>query len=96
MEDVSVERLDVDRIIRSGEALVKNEEELLSRVNVEVSVVLGDVEIAMDKLLGLAGGDIVELQQSVGDPMQLVYDGHVIARGVLVAADGKLGLKIIS
>jgi flagellar motor switch protein FliN/FliY len=95
MEEVSVERLDVERIARSGESLVTDEKELLSRVNVDVSIVLGSAEITMDRLLNLSGGDVVELRQQVGDPIALVYDGQTIARGVLVANEGKLGLKII-
>lgn len=96
MEKVSVERLDIERIARSGESLVKDEKELLSRVNVDVTIVLGSAELTMDRLLSLTGGDVVELHQQVGDPIELVYDGQTIARGVLVANEGKLGLKIIS
>ncbi len=95
MEEVKIERLDVDQIARSGKKVVEKQDELLARVDVEVSVVLGGAKIAMDRLLALSGGEVVLLNQKVGDAVELVYDGQVIARGALVAKDGVLGVRIL-
>lgn len=97
MENVTLEELDERPESASSNRLplIKDEQALLSKVDVDLTVVFGSARMPLDKLLSLSAGDVVELEQTVDQPVSLEYDGAIIARGVLVAADGKLGVKVL-
>ena len=44
--------------------------------------------------LGFAGL-VVELDNALNSPVDLLFDGRVIARGEVVVIDGKYGLRVI-
>lgn len=96
MEDVTLEELETDRNAAVGQSpLIGDEQALLSKVDVEITVVFGSARLPLSKLLSLAAGDVVELEQTVDHPVSLEYDGATVANGVLVAADGHLGVKVL-
>ena len=65
-------------------------------LDVEVNVVLrfGTREMSLREILGLAAGSVVELDRNVEEPVDLLLDGKVIARGEAVIVDGNYGLRI--
>ncbi len=97
MENVTLEELDDRKESSSttGLPLIKDEQALLSKVDVELTIVFGSARMPLDKLLSLSAGDVVELDQKIEQPVSLEYDGSTIAKGVLVASDGKLGVKVL-
>ena len=52
-----------------------------------VQVVLGSTSLPVSGLMKLARGAIVSLDQRVGDPVDVVVNGTVIARGEIVVVD---------
>ncbi len=56
-------------------------------IPVTVQVVLGSTSLPVASLLKLARGAIISLDQRVGDPVDIVVNGKVIARGEIVIAD---------
>ena len=56
-------------------------------IPVTVQVVLGSTSLAVSGLMKLARGAIVSLDQRVGDPVDVVVNGTVIARGEIVVVD---------
>lgn len=96
MENVTLEELD-DNNTESDDRvrLIRDEKALLSTVDVELTIVFGSAKLPLDRLLGLSAGDVVKLEQSVEQPVSLEYDGKEIAKGVLVAEDGKLGVRVL-
>ena len=97
MEDVTLEELDKVNAVPAGAgvSLIGDEQALLSKVDVELTIVFGSARIPLSRLLSLAAGDVVELEQTVNHPVSIEYDGATVANGVLVAADGKLGVKVL-
>ena len=57
------------------------------RIPVTVQVVIGKTKMAVADLMNLGPGTIVSLDRSVGDPVDLVVNGHLVARGQLVVVD---------
>lgn len=56
-------------------------------IPVTVQVVLGTTSLPVASLMKLARGAIVSLDQRVGDPVDVVVNGAVIARGEIVVVD---------
>ncbi len=68
----------------------------LSSVRLDVSVELGRAKIPVKELLSLDEGGVIRLGRPVGEPVDLVVNGTVTARGEIVVVDGRLGLRITS
>jgi len=56
-------------------------------IPVTVQVVLGGTTMPVANLMKLGRGAIVTLDQKVGDPVNVVVNGRVIARGEVVVVD---------
>ena len=68
----------------------------LSSVRLDVSVELGRTKIPVKELLALDEGGVIRLGRPVGEPVDLVVNGTVTARGEIVVVDGRLGLRVTS
>lgn len=69
--------------------------DMLMRVEIPVSVSLGRTQMRMKDLLALSNGSIVELDQQLGDDVEIRVNNCVIARGEVVAVDGNYGVRIL-
>jgi flagellar motor switch protein FliN/FliY len=56
-------------------------------IPVTVQVVLGSTSLPVASLMKLARGAVVSLDQRVGDPVDIVVNGKVVARGEVVVID---------
>lgn len=66
----------------------------LHHVPVRVQALLGRARLTIDQLLELGVGSVVELDRRAGDPVDLLVNGRLIARGELVLVDGQLGITL--
>jgi len=56
-------------------------------IPVTVQVVLGSTSMPVANLMKLARGAVISLDQRVGDPVDVVVNGKVVARGEIVVVD---------
>jgi flagellar motor switch protein FliN/FliY len=65
-------------------------------LDVELSVTLrfGQRQLSLREVLDLTSGSVVELDRQVDEPVELVLDGRVVARGEAVIIDGNYGIRI--
>ena len=77
--------------VTESESLNQN---VFKNIPVTVSVELGRSQISLKEVLDLSEGSIVELQRLVGEPLDLVVNGQIIAQGEVVAIDNNYGLRI--
>ena len=56
-------------------------------IPVTVQVVLGSTSLPVASLMKLARGAVISLDQRVGDPVNIVVNGKVVARGEIVVVD---------
>jgi len=61
--------------------------ESLLRVPVTLQVVLGSANLPVAQLMKLGRGAIVPLDRRVGEPVDIVVNGRIIARGEVVVVD---------
>ena len=68
--------------------------ELVLDVPVNVTVELGSCMLPMRDVLQLNVGSVVQLDKSAEEPVQLLVNGKLIARGEIVLVENHLGIKI--
>ena len=66
----------------------------LQNVPVELAVEIGRTRMTIGEALALGPGSVVTVGRLAGDPVDLLVNGRVIARGEVVAIDEELGLRI--
>jgi flagellar motor switch protein FliN/FliY len=69
--------------------------DMLMQVEVPVSVSFGRTRIRMKDLLNLTPGSVVELDQSLGEEVEVWVNNCAIAKGEVVAVDGNYGVRIL-
>lgn len=67
----------------------------LMDVQVNLSVEIGRSKLAIKDLIQLSPGSVVELDRMVEEPLDLMVNGTLIARGEVVVVDGQFGLRLI-
>jgi flagellar motor switch protein FliN/FliY len=67
---------------------------LVLDVELSMSLRFGVRRLPLREVLELASGSVVELDRQVDDPVELLLDGRVIARGEAVIVDGNYGLRV--
>jgi flagellar motor switch protein FliN/FliY len=67
---------------------------LVMDVELNVALRFGQRQLPLREVLELASGSVIELDRQVDDPVELLLDGKVIARGEAVIVDGNYGLRV--
>jgi flagellar motor switch protein FliN/FliY len=67
---------------------------LVMDVELVMSLRFGQRQLPLREVLELANGSVIELDRQVDDPVELLLDGKVIARGEAVIVDGNYGLRV--
>ena len=77
-----------------GKPLLGSVLPFLGSVKVRVSVRVGSAEISVSELLKLGQGAVLALDRLVEQPLDVLIDEHVVARGMLVAVGEHFGVRI--
>ena len=64
-------------------------------VAVTLSVEIGRSRVPIKHLLSFNQGSVIELDKEVNEPLDLLVNGTLMARGEVVVVDGKFGLRLI-
>ena len=67
---------------------------LVLDVPVELAVEIGRTRMTVREMLAIAPGSIVALDRVAGEPVDLLVNGKLIARGEVVAIDEEFGLRV--
>ena len=68
--------------------------DLLLDVPLDVTVELGRSRMTIQDLLGLSPGSVIELDKVAGEPLDIVVNDRLIARGEAVVVNDKFGIRI--
>ena len=66
----------------------------LMDVPVRVDVVLGEARMPIEELMAMAPSDVIALDRSIRDEVDIYVSDRLMARGKLVVADGELGVTL--
>jgi flagellar motor switch protein FliN/FliY len=67
---------------------------LLLDVDLDISVELGRARMSIQELLGLGPGSVIELDKLAGEPLDILVNDRLIARGEAVVMNDKFGVRI--
>lgn len=68
---------------------------LLKDIDVRLTVELGSASMRLRDICGLMEEQVVMLDRLVDEPLDLLVNGTVVARGEVVAEGNRFGLRII-
>jgi flagellar motor switch protein FliN/FliY len=80
----------------SGAAYPRENIGMLLDVDLDVSIELGSTNLAIKRILELAPGAVVELDRLAGEPVDLLVNNKVVAKGEVVVVDENFGIRIVS
>jgi flagellar motor switch protein FliN len=68
--------------------------ELLMDIPLEISVELGRVKMLVKDVVELGMGSIVEIDKAAGEPVDVMVNGRVVAKGEVVVIEDNFGVRI--
>ena len=68
--------------------------EMLLDVPLDISVELGRSRMSIQELLNLGPGAVVELDKVAGEPLDILVNQRLVARGEAVVVNDKFGIRI--
>ncbi len=83
--------------VENGEAALKKDIrdlEFILDLPLEVSVELGRAKLLINDLLQLGQGSVVELNKFAGEPLEILVNNRLVARGEAVVVNEKFGVRI--
>jgi flagellar motor switch protein FliN/FliY len=69
--------------------------DLLAGLQMNVSVELGRTELTVSEVLGLGPGSVIELDRLAGEPVDILVNDRLIARGEVVVVDENFGIRVV-
>lgn len=79
----------------SGTAAMAHGIDMLLDVHLSVRVELGGTHMSIRDIVGLRAGSVVELDKLAGEPLDVLANGTLIARGEVVVVDEKFGVRLV-
>ncbi|CAN5311849.1 hypothetical protein BH09PSE3_BH09PSE3_09660 [soil metagenome] len=68
--------------------------DLLSRIPMRLSVEVGSASMTLSELIALKQDAVIELDRQTDEPLDILVNGTLIARGEIVTVDGRYGIRI--
>ena len=97
MSQKNVESVELGQL-EAGEAsrklAVPQTLDVVKDVQLRLTAVLGEVSLSVAELFALTENSILALESLADEPVDLVLDNRVVARGALVIVDDNFGIQI--
>jgi len=68
--------------------------DMILDVQLDATIRFGEREMLLQEVFGLMPGAVVELDQLVNEPAELLVAGRLVAKGEVVVVDGNFGLRV--
>ena len=86
-EEVNSDNVEKDK--RTGLENLK----VLENIDVKLTVEVGGAEIKLRELLRINEGSVIELERLAGDPLDILANGTIIAKGEVVMIGERFGIR---
>lgn len=70
--------------------------ELVRDIQVTLAVELGRTDMIIQDILELTAGKVIELDRLAGEPLDILVNGKLLAKGEVVVVDENFGIRITS
>lgn len=78
----------------AGATTAHRDMDFLLDIPLEVSVELGRTRMLIKDLLQLGQGSVLELDKIAGEPMEILVNNKLVARGEVVVVNEKFGVRL--
>jgi flagellar motor switch protein FliN/FliY len=78
----------------TGKAAIQRGLDFILDIPLQVTVELGRTQMLVNDLLQLGQGSVVELSKIAGEPMEVLVNQKLIARGEVVVVNEKFGIRL--
>ena len=85
--DEAIEELREEKPRSASKGPSKSNLDLIMGIPVDVQVVLGGTTMPVANLMKLGRGEVITLDKQIGDPVDIVVNGRVIARGEVIVLE---------
>ena len=102
LEDIGGEEGDLDETDemsggeKGGKKVDTKSLDLILDIPLTVAVELGRSKILINDLLQLGQGSVIELTKLVGEPLEVLINSKLVARGEVVVVNEKFGVRLTS
>ncbi|PTV93815.1 flagellar motor switch protein FliN/FliY [Halanaerobium saccharolyticum] len=93
-EKVDVQSAQFPEFNEASSQPLPNNMELIKDVPLEVTVRLGKTVMKIRDILDLGDGSIIELDKLAGEPVDLLVNGKLVAKGEVVVIDENFGFRV--
>ena len=93
-EETPVGEARFQQLVPSDEIPAKDSIDRLLDVGLNLSVELGRKDMQIKDILALGPGKIIELDKLAGEPVDLLVNGKLLAKGEVVVVDENFGVRI--
>jgi flagellar motor switch protein FliN len=90
----SLRLAEIEPVESNGRNLTAGNLDLIRNVKVKLTVSAGSCQIAVKELFALKENGVIELDKATSDPVEVLLDDRVVARGNLVAVGDSFGVQI--
>jgi len=80
--------------VTASETSTVNNLRVLENIDVKLTVEVGNTEIKIRDLLRLNEGSVVELDRLAGEPLDILANGTMIAKGEVVMVGERFGIRL--
>ena len=94
MSGQEVQQPDFEDLKDETNEAVSRDIDFLLDIPVEITVQLGTSRMLIKELLQLGQGSVVELDKLAGEPMEILANSRLIARGEVVVVNEKFGVRL--
>ncbi len=89
------ERAEFGPIADGAREAAHNNIDLLLDVPLPISVELGRTNMVIRDILDLGPGSVVELDRAAGEPVDILVNGKLVAKGEVVVIDESFGVRVV-
>jgi flagellar motor switch protein FliN/FliY len=93
-EAAQAQNAEMQEFGREGAKEGQRDIKFLLDVPLNVTVEIGRTRMLINELLQIGQGSVIELDKLAGEPMEILVNNKVIARGEVVLVNDKFGIRL--
>jgi flagellar motor switch protein FliN/FliY len=79
---------------KSGGAGAANNLEFILDIPMQVTVQVGSARMQIREILQLGQGSVIELEKLAGEPLEVLVNNKLVAKGEVVVVNDKFGIRL--
>lgn len=90
----AAQKAKLDMLVEEGKVQRGQGIDLIMDVSMDVSIELGRSMMSIKDILALSVGSVIELNKTAGEPVDILVNDKLIAKGEVVVIDDNFGVRV--